>query len=282
MNYLSRFPEGLQEVFTVGGLPPLVQDACQVYNKLFRKVKQRNKAYYQKYTEDIHRVKDIVRYIQKEDVKLPSGGKLSVLRLRQLGMDFGFHGSIDTVHEMITRFTSDLNQFGFFTRPTLTAFDAMVPFDLVPLYALLHEPCYAQRAAPWWAADRSMSGFPEFTRIPVDGPEPILFTGEMIFRDMFKDFDELRGLLDTADHLAKAQDWPELYDEAQLAKNEVPVYSATFVEDMYVDFDFARETASKIKGCKSFITNVMYHDALANKSDELMKQLFALRDDTID
>lgn len=282
MNYLSRFPEGLQEVFTVGGLPPLVRDPYQLYNKLFRKVKQRNKAYYQKYTEDIHRVKDIVRYLQKEDVKLPSGGKLSVLRLRQLGMGFGFHGSMDTVHEMITRFTSDLNQFGFFTRPTLAAFDGMVPFDLVPLYALLHEPCYAQGTAPGWAADRSMSQFPEFTRIPVDGSEPILFTGEMIFREMFKDFDELRGLLDTADHLANSQDWPELYDEAQLAKNEVPVYSATFVEDMYVDFDFARETASKIKGCKSFITNVMYHDALANKSDELMKQLFALRDDTID
>lgn len=282
MHYLSRFPEGLQEVFTVGGLPPLVRDPYQVYDKLFRKVKQRNKAYYQKYTEDIHRVKDIVRYIQKEDVKLPSGGKLSVLRLRQLGMYFGFHGTMDTVHEMITRFTSDLNQFGFFTRPALAAFDGMVFFDLVPLYALLHEPCYAQGTAPGWAADRSMSQFPEFTRIAVDGPEPILFTGEMIFRDMFKDFDELRGLLDTADHLASAQDWPELYDEAQLAKNEVPVYSATFVEDMYVDFDFARETASKIKGCKMFITNVMYHDALANKSDELMKQLFALRDDTSD
>lgn len=282
MNYLSRFPEGLQEVFTTGGLPPLVRDPHLVYNKLFRKVKQRNKAYYQKYAEDIHRVKDIVRYIQTEDIKLPSGGKLSVLRFRQLGMNFGLHGSMDSVHEMITRFTSDLNQFGFFTRPTLAAFDTMIPFDTMPLYALLHEPIYAQGNAPGWAADRSMSQFPEFTRIPVNGPEPILFTGEMIFRDMFKDFDELHGLLDTADHLANAQDWPELYDEAKLAKNEVPVYSATFVEDMYVDFDFARDTASKIKGCKTFVTNVLYHDALSHKTDELMKQLFALRDDTID
>ena len=253
-----------------------------VYNKLFRKVKQRNKAYYQKYPEDIHRVKDIIRYIQEENVKLPSGGTLSVLRFRQLGIKFGFHGSMNTVHEMITRFTSDLNQFGFFTRPSLAAFDAMLPFDTMPLYALLHEPIYAQGNASGWAADRSLSQFPEFTRVPVNGPEPILFTGEMIFRDMFKDFDELRALLDTADHLANIQDWPELYDEAQLAKNEVPVYSATYIEDMYVDFDFARETASRIKGCKNFITNVLYHDALGNKSDELMKQFFALRDDTID
>ena len=282
LNYLSRFPEGLQEVFTVGGLPPLVRDPISVYNKLFRKVKQRNKAYYRKYAEDIHRVKDIVRYIQTENVKLPSGGRLSVLRLRQLGMSFGFHGSIDGVHEMITRFSSDLNQFGFFTRPTLVAFDSMIPFDTLPLYALLHEPIYAQGTAPRWAADRSMSQFPEFTRVLVDGPEPVLFTGEMIFRDMFKDYDELQGLLDTADRLANFQDWPELYDEAQLAKNEVPVYSATYIEDMYVDFDYATETASKIKGCKTFVTNVLYHDALEHKTDDLMKQLFTLRDDTID
>lgn len=53
---------------------------------------ERNKVYYEKYVEDVHRVKDIIRYIQKENVTLPSGGNSSVLRLRQLGMYFGFHG----------------------------------------------------------------------------------------------------------------------------------------------------------------------------------------------
>lgn len=48
--------------------------------------------YYEKYSEDVHRVKDIIRYIQRENVTLLSGGKFSVLRLRQLGMYFGFHG----------------------------------------------------------------------------------------------------------------------------------------------------------------------------------------------
>ena len=86
---------------------------------------------------------------------------------------------------------------------------------------------------------------------------------------MFNDYDELRSLLETADTLAYADDWPELYDEAQLAKNDVPVYSATYIEDMYVHFDFAKDTASKIKNCKNFITNVLYHDALVHKTDEL-------------
>lgn len=282
MNYLSRFPEGLQEVFTVGGLPPLVKHPDMVYKYLFRKVKERNQAYYKKYPEDVHRVKDIIRYLGTNDIRLPNGGKLTVLRLRQLGMFFGFHGTMDSVHEMICRFTSDLNQFGFFTRPTLTQFSDSMPFDTLPLYALVHEPCYARRAAPNWSADRAMKQYPEFMNASPDSTDPILLTGEMVFRDMFDDYDELQHLKETADILATFDDWPELYDEAQLARNEVPVYSASYMEDMYVYFDFAKDTASKIKNCKHYITNVLYHDALVNKSSELMKQLFALRDDTID
>lgn len=55
--------------------------------------------------------------------------------------------------EIICRFTSDLNQFGFLTRPSLAAFENMVPFDTMPLYALIHEPIYARRYAQlrFWA-----------------------------------------------------------------------------------------------------------------------------------
>ena len=57
---------------------------------------------------------------------------------------------------------------------------------------------------------------------------------------MFKDYDELRNLQETADLLAHAEDWPELYNEEQLAKNEVPIYSAVYIEDMFVHFDLSR------------------------------------------
>ena len=99
---------------------------------------------------------------------------------------------------------------------------------------------------------------------------------------MFTDFGELRPLAETAELLAQDSDWPALYDEAQLAKNEVPVYAVTYIEDLYVDFDFAQETARKIKGCKQLITNSLYHNAVNVKSEEVMKGLFALRDDVID
>lgn len=103
-----------------------------------------------------------------------------------------------------------------------------------------------------------------------------------IFQDMFESYSELNGLKETANILARADDWPALYDEAQLAKNEVPVYAVTYVDDMFVDFDLARVTASKIKNCKHFITNILYHNAVRAKSDEVMRVLFNLREDSID
>lgn len=51
---------------------------------------------------------------------------------------------------------------------------------------------------------------------------------------------------------------------------------------MYVDFSLAMETAGKVKGCKQYITNVMYHDAVRTKTDGVLEELFKLRDDVID
>ena len=126
-----------------------------------------------------------------------------------------------------------------------------------------------------------MAEYPEFDLVKQDD-SPIYFTGEMIYPSMFEDFAELRKVEEVANRVASDSDWPKLYDEEQLAKNEVPVYAASYVEDMYVDFDLSMETAKKVKGCKVFTTNVMFHDAVRSKMDEVVKQTFALRDDVID
>jgi hypothetical protein len=129
------------------------------------------------------------------------------------------------------------------------------------------------------------------------GEQPVYFTGEMVSSDtkceamltslqvypwMFEDYAELARLKDQAEMVAKFDDWPQLFDLEQLKRNEVPVYAAVFTEDMYVDFDLSMRTAQAIKGCRTYITNLMYHDAVRSKMDEVFKALFALRDDSID
>lgn len=95
-TYLSMFPEGLREVFMCGGLPPLVDSPDAVYEKLYLQLKKRNEAYYNKYPEDVDRVKKILALLQRfgnSTVRLPSEGSLSARRFQQLGLAFGSHGA---------------------------------------------------------------------------------------------------------------------------------------------------------------------------------------------
>jgi len=290
LTYLSKCPQGLRETFTTGGLAPIGQSIDAVYKATFQKVISRNKAYYEKYPEDVEAVHEIAYHIKsKGGLRLPSGTTLTVRLFLTLGINFGFHGGFNTVHDLILRIKSDLSQFQFLTRPTLTALDAEFSFENAVIYAVLHESIYCQRNASDWSAERvgkSLAEFPWLHGSPetpsVLRERPLLFSGEMIFPFMFKVFPELKTLASVADILAKFEGWPELYDEWQLAKNEVPLYSLSYVDDMYVDYGFACETAKKVKGCRHAVTNGLYHNAIKSKSAEALKLLFALRDEERD
>jgi hypothetical protein len=189
----------------------------------------------------------------------PNGGYLSTQRFQQLGLDFGAHGGFDRVHNLILRTSNDLNLFHKITYKTLSLIQESNNFDSNVLYAILHEPIYCQGQASNWSADRIMkSHFEDFFWPPQTREAalfPPLFTGEMIFPWMFRDYAELRPLAQLAGLLAKEKDWPALYDLEQLAKNDVPVAAATYVEDMYVDYEMSKETKEKIRGCQQWITN---------------------------
>lgn len=49
-----------------------------------------------------------------------------------------------------------------------------------------------------------------------------------------------------------------------------------------MDFGLAQETVRLVRGCKQWVTNSMYHDAVRSRTGEMMGELFALRDDVID
>lgn len=290
LTYLSKYPNGLREAFTTGGLAPIGRNADQVYKATFQKVIERNKEYYSKYPEDVDLVHGLVFHIKsKAGLPLPSGGILTVRGLLTLGRVFGMHGGLDSVHDLILRASTDLKQFEFITRPTLSALETALSFDDRVLYAVLHEPIYCQGEASNWSADRVGKTLREFHWLSASPQSamsvremPLYFSGEMIYPFIFELFPELQKLKDVADIIAKYNGWPELYDEWQLARNEVPLYAATFVDDMYVDFGLAQETVKLVKNCKQYITNSMYHDAVRSKTDDVLKELFALRDDSID
>jgi pimeloyl-ACP methyl ester carboxylesterase len=295
LSYLSMHPEGLREAFLTGGLAPIGRSADEVYQTTWQRVKRRNEEYYAKFPEDVdavHQIADFIRSKPNAAVPLPAGGTLTVPRLLTIGISFGAHGGFDTVHGVLLELKTSLDQFGFLTRAALTPLETFTSFDTNIIYAILHEAIYCDGpgSVSEWAANRTGKSLKEFSWLnPQDAgaralaaKEPLYFSGEMVFPHHFETYPELVELKEAAEKLAQFDAWPALYDNEKLRKNEVPVYAASYVEDMYVDYDFARETAKLVKGTKVFETNVLYHSALRSRSDEVLRNLFALRDDVID
>lgn len=299
LTYLSKYPQGLREAFLTGGLAPVKRTADEVYIATYKKLVERNNAYYKKYPEDVATVRRLAEFIQGAEgsaIPLPSGGKLTVPLFLTLGLAFGAHGGIDDVHSLVLRLAADLEQFNTFTRTALAAFEAQIPFDTHPIYAILHEAIYNTKqegaSASNWAAYRvgqaqqpfSWLSDPQAFLQSTPASEPLHFSGEMVYPFHFSDAGpELARMREAAEIVAATEEWDEdLYDEEQLRRNEVPVYAVSYVDDMYVDFELARETAALVKGIKVRETNEWYHDAARSKADDVYATLFKLRDDEID
>ncbi|EGY22845.1 proline iminopeptidase [Verticillium dahliae VdLs.17] len=280
LTYLSRFPQGLREVFLTGGLAPLDKTPDQVYEATFERVTSRNEAYYKKYPEDVRAVREIARHIASHEgasVPLPAGGdphhrpppgsgaRLRGRRRAQLGTDGG-------------RQADKCERVGEVGRAGEGASShLLLPSAGVALQLGAHR--VGSRLAPYAWLD---SATPLVLDEADDDREPLYFSGEMIFPFHLDTHPELRLLKPAADLLAAHAEWPALYDLDQLRRNDVPVYAASYVDDMYVDSRIARETAAAVRGCKVFETNTMYHNALRAKTGEVLGELFKLRDNTID
>lgn len=292
LSYLSLHPEGLRESFLTGGLAPVGRSAEEVYEALYPRVMKRNKAYYKKFPDDVANVRQIASHIEEEggSIELPAGGYLTVPRLMTIGIDFGGAGGFDSVHTTIMNLKTSLDQFGFLSRASLTPLEAFSGFDDNIIYAILHEAIYndGEGEVSNWAADRVAKEQGLFSwlssngSVPSNSSEPLLFAGENIYPFFFDTYPELIPLKGVANKLAELDDWSNIYDKEQLAKNKVPVYAASYIDDLYVDYEFAKDTAELVANVKTWETNALYHSGLRSDTAVVLEALWNLRDNVID
>jgi hypothetical protein len=150
-----------------------------------------------------------------------------------------------------------------------------------PLYAVLHESIYGQRTlapgATDWAAERVRGEFPQFDAdTALAGDEPVLFTGETIHPWMFDTDPALAPLREAAELIAQRAEWPDLYDPAQLAHNQVPVAAAIYHDDMYVDTADSLATARSVRGLRTWVTDEYEHDGLRVSGGAVLDRLIRL------
>ena len=272
-TYLSSAPEGLREAFITGGLPPIQHHPDDVYRNTYPRVRAKNRLYFERYPDDALRVRDIVDYLLKHDVRLPCGDPLTPQRVQQLGMSFGMSDGFEPVHYLLEEAFISGAYGKEISYTFLRGVENALHFDTNPIYALLHEPCYAEGAACDWSAERVRAEFPEFAITP---DQPVLFTGEMVYPWMFDEYRTLRPLKETAHILAQFDGWPQLYDKEVLRQNAVPVAAAMYYNDMYVDRLLSEEAASIIQGSKVWATSEYEHNGLRADGEKLLGRLFGM------
>ncbi|MFI0470668.1 alpha/beta fold hydrolase [Saccharopolyspora sp. 5N102] len=270
LTYLSRAPEGLRACYVTGGLPGLNATADEVYARTYPRVRDKVSAYYDRYPGDRDLVRRIADLLARNVVLLPDGDRLTVQRLRTLGLAFGMGDGFERVHWLLDEaFGPDGDLSATFRYQVMN----LTGFVDNPLFAVLQESAYAQGDKPTsWAAYHAMADFPEFD----PDADPLLFTGEMFYPWMF---DEIAGLCPFAGALQLLADrtgWPPLYDPPRLASNEVPVAAVIYHDDMYVDAELSLDTARAVSGLRAWVTNEWEHNGVTASGDRVLARLMEM------
>jgi pimeloyl-ACP methyl ester carboxylesterase len=273
VHYLSAHPHGLREVFITGGLPPLAGGADDYYRHTYPEVQRKTRKFFARYPSDRDLCVRIMDHLHRHVVTLPTGGRLTVRRFQQVGFMLGFDDGMENLHYLLESAFCGGAHDEALSLPFLRALENSQPFETNPIFAVLHEMCYTQRAAARWSAERVRAEFPDMAWAPGRPPS---FTGEMIYPWMFDDYSGLRPLREVAEILAGEERWPALYDPVQLARNTVPAVAAIYAEDMYVPRALSEETAASITGMKAWLTNEYEHNGLRS-SDAVFERLVALQ-----
>jgi pimeloyl-ACP methyl ester carboxylesterase len=259
MTYLSIAPEGLREAFITGGLSPIGRPIDDVYAATWVRLKERQAAYFARYPDDRQRLQQVLRRLDDEDVRFPSGDRLTARRFLQMGNKLGDSAGFEAIHHVL--------ELPFGSRAFVhDAEDAAPRFARNPIYATLHESSYADGVPTRWSGQRTM---------PDQAAEERWFTAEHIFPWMWEDYSALHSHREAA-HLLAEHPWPKLYDAEVLARNEVPVAATIYVNDLYVERRFAEETASQIGGLRPWITNEFEHNGLRADGERVLGRLIDL------
>jgi hypothetical protein len=231
-----------------------------VYAATYATMRERNRRYHLTYPGDRARLERVLELCDAGAVRLPNGDAMTARWFRQVGNVLGMSNGAARLHYLLEldpgspAFAHDLAE--------------MLPFrDRNPLYAVVHEACYADGHATRWSALRVM---PEDFR-----EDRTLLTGEHVFPWTFEDDSRLAPYAEAAELLAE-REWPRLYDAAALAQVEVPCAAAVYAEDAYVDRVYSEQTARLVPTMRAWVTNELEHNGLRADGERVLDRLIAM------
>ncbi|OIQ26572.1 alpha/beta fold hydrolase [uncultured Vibrio sp.] len=276
LTYLSLFPKSLKHCYITGGIPPLSRHSDDVYMATYQRVTDKNNAFFAQFPDAQNMCQAIADHLLDNEVTLPNGQIFTVEQFQLIGINLGRGGANLPLYYALESAFIEVNGEQQLSYSFLNQMQQEQGYLTNPIYALLHEPCYCQGFASNWSAHRIRQAYDEFNYAT---GKAFLFTGEMVYPWMFEQLETLKSLRSAANLLAEKQDWCELYDEQALSQNTVPVACAVYAEDMFVEFDYTRESLHNIPMSKAWITNEYEHNGIGVDGENILDRLMTMVDE---
>ncbi|MEJ5915914.1 alpha/beta fold hydrolase [Pseudokineococcus sp. 1T1Z-3] len=274
LTYLSRAPHGLAACYVTGGLAGLTASAEEVYTRLYPRVLERGARHAARFPGDDALLAALADRLDDEDVRLPSGDRLTPRRLQLLGLGLGRGDGSDELHWLLDEAFRDGPETtrGPLAPSFLAAVEAETDEAGAPLYVVMHESIYAQgpergQGPTAWAAQRLLP--PELA----ESARPVRLRGEMTYPWQLEEVAALRAFRGAADLLHAREDWDPLYEEDVLGGNEVPVAALAYHDDLYVDVELSLATARAVGAVDVWVTNEWQHDGLRASGGAVLERL---------
>lgn len=292
LTYLSMFPEGLQEIFITGGLPPCGMNIDDYFRIEYQDIVNQNKKFYTTYLDAnilVRRILALIKAIDPINIEMTGRGYLTGQKLLTLGRQFGSKVGFPEVYNLLQRIKRDLEHTKKLSLDTIVEFESILHVDERPLYSILLEQTWCSGGKTRWAAERvarEIEGF-DYLRLNQDGnycdpsdtpaDTPIYFTANTYCRFHYDTHEELIDLKGAAEILAE-HEWECPYDYEMLARNprQVPVYAISFKKDMHLDVGVAVKTAKKVGGLR-LVVDPGWHQDIRYKPAEVLENLFLER-----
>ena len=255
-RYLSAHPDSVETAFLTGGLPAIGRSIDEVYALTYAAMRDRCEEFYVRYPGDRERMAALMEAAGRGRVRTCRGDAVGPERLRGLGAMLGASGGMDRLHHLLER------------DPQSWAFRCDLPEALPfggrnPLYAVVHESCWAYGGVTAWAAERVR---------PADFDDPTLLTGEHVRRAVLEEDPALRPWLEVAEALA-AHEWERLYDTAALSTADVPGAAAVYAGDGYVPLETSLATASLMPRLQTWVTSEYEHNGSRASGGAVFRRL---------
>lgn len=274
-TYLSFAPQGLASSIITAGLPSLTRPAEDVYRLTFEYTARRYAEFADRFPHDAGVIARVLRHLRETEETLPTGERLTPQRFLMIGMDLGRSTGFASLHHLLEDPFATVSGRARLRPWFLAEVAQQVSFAQHPLYALMHETIYAQgtlSGATNWAAQRVRDRLPAFDA----RSDTCIPTAEHLGPWLFDEDPALKPLRETAEILAKREDFPALYRPDVLAHNHVPVAAAIWTDDVFVPHELSMETARTINGLRPWITNEYHHNALRADGYRVLDRLLAL------